>query len=75
MNDVVSAEPYCADVELTAEDSYVLLACDGGQCTDEVRRSDVVHSLCRSANASVSGCASFPCLCVSLGRTYGSGSD
>jgi len=29
LNDVVSAEPYCSDTELTDEDTYVLLACDG----------------------------------------------
>lgn len=29
LNDVVSAEPYCAETELTSEDSYVLMACDG----------------------------------------------
>lgn len=29
LNDVVSAEPYCSETELTAEDEYVLLACDG----------------------------------------------
>ena len=29
LNDVVSAEPYCSDTELTPEDTYVILACDG----------------------------------------------
>jgi protein phosphatase PTC1 len=29
LNDVVSAEPYCSDMEITPEDGYVLLACDG----------------------------------------------
>jgi protein phosphatase PTC1 len=28
-NDVVSAEPYVCDTELTNEDTFVLLACDG----------------------------------------------
>jgi serine/threonine protein phosphatase PrpC len=29
LNDVVSAEPYCAVTVLTPEDSYILMACDG----------------------------------------------
>jgi serine/threonine protein phosphatase PrpC len=29
LNDVVSAEPYCAETELTVEDTYILMACDG----------------------------------------------
>lgn len=29
LNDVVSAEPYCAETILTPADSYVLMACDG----------------------------------------------
>lgn len=37
LNDVVSAEPFCSETELTPEDSYILLACDGlfDVCSDQ----------------------------------------
>lgn len=37
LNDVVSAEPFCSETELTSDDSYILLACDGlfDVCSDQ----------------------------------------